>query len=338
MKFQLSAVAILFVMTMNSASLADSADSVPVRDLTEQTNYADNQSNQADSPVLSPANQSIQQGVTGQETDTQSESLSSPGVAVQSSSPAVMQAPSLSTQGESVQASPSFLGQLTLDQRITRLEAQMNNFVKMDLPARLDDLQQQIQSLTGQLQVVQHDLKLLNQQQRVFYKDLDQRIKQAQNLSGNGDEDADNHVSPPASKSPSTEPTSSSSINEKDSAAYQKAFDALKKKQFDQAESAFNAYLSNFPNGQYAANAHYWLGELYLLDKNLKSAGDEFNTVMTKYSSSSKFRDACLKVAIVHASMGQEELAKKELSLLKQKYPGSTVAQLASIQLQQLGE
>ena len=42
--------------------------------------------------------------------------------------------------------------------------------------------------------------------------------------------------------------------------------------------------LHKYPAGQFAANAHYWLGELYgLLNKNNQSA-DEFATVVKKLS------------------------------------------------------
>ncbi len=225
----------------------------------------------------------------------------------------------------------SFAGQMTQEQRVARLEAQINNFVKMNLPGRIDELQQQVQTLTGQLQVQQHDLTLLNQQQRAFFKDLDQRIKQAQ-ISGSGNGDSNNTAD---AKSSSTKASADDAL-QTDVQAYQKAFDLLKQKQFTEAKDGFAAYINSFPKGKYIANAHYWSGELYLLDKDYKAAGDEFSIVVNNYSASNKAKDASLKLAMVHANTGQKDLAMKELSLLKQKYPGTTVAQLASIQLQQL--
>lgn len=46
------------------------------------------------------------------------------------------------------------------------------------LLAKINNLQQEIQKLRGQLEVQAHDLRLLTQQQEAYYKDLDQRIAQ----------------------------------------------------------------------------------------------------------------------------------------------------------------
>src|SRR3989344_181988 len=65
---------------------------------------------------------------------------------------------------------------MTTEQRLTRLENQLNNLTKMNLPQQLSDVQQELQKLSGQLQEQQRDLKTLNDQQRSFYQDLNQRI------------------------------------------------------------------------------------------------------------------------------------------------------------------
>ncbi len=44
------------------------------------------------------------------------------------------------------------------------------------LLGKIDAMQQEIQQLRGKLEVQGHDLKLLNEQQRAFYRDLDKRI------------------------------------------------------------------------------------------------------------------------------------------------------------------
>ena len=46
-------------------------------------------------------------------------------------------------------------------------------------------------------------------------------------------------------------------------------------RQFEKAITSFNQFLQQYPDGQYAANAHYWLGELYLVldPPDLESGG-----------------------------------------------------------------
>lgn len=46
------------------------------------------------------------------------------------------------------------------------------------LLSRLEAAQQEIQQLQGKIEVQAHDLKLLHEQQRAFYEDLDKRLTQ----------------------------------------------------------------------------------------------------------------------------------------------------------------
>src|SRR5690606_23823944 len=71
-------------------------------------------------------------------------------------------------------------------------------------------------------------------------------------------------------------------------ASYTAAYDLLKNRQIDQAVTAFDAHLQRYPTGQYAANAHYWLGENYLLQNNLGSAEKAFATVVNELAADRK--------------------------------------------------
>ena len=60
--------------------------------------------------------------------------------------------------------------------------------------------------------------------------------------------------------------------------AYRAAYALVQGRQFEQAIPAFKQFLQRYPDGQYAANAHYWLGELYLVvdPPDLESARQSF--------------------------------------------------------------
>lgn len=221
---------------------------------------------------------------------------------------------------------------LTLSQRLVRIQQQINNLVDMNLPQQMSDLRQELAQLRGQLQVQAHDLKLLNNQQRSFYRDLDQRIDQLKNLNSGGGSGNNNGVN---SNANAASPTSNN-IRMKESNAYQAAFSFLKKKQYGKSQTAFQEYLNDYPNGQYVSNAHYWLGEIYLAQKNNEQAAQQFQTVISKFPKTPKIGDAKLKLAVIHANMGKIKLARQELMQLKKQHPDSTAAQLANIRLQQL--
>ena len=222
---------------------------------------------------------------------------------------------------------PSMTQNMSSDQRLARVEQQIANMVQMNLPQQIADLQQTMQQLQGELQVQEHDLKLLNDQQRNFYQDLDRRISQLQNLAGNNNDN---------SKQDLSKASEHASLQLKDSDAYKAAFKLVTKQQYEPAKNALQRYLKNYSNGQFAANANYWLGEIHLSQQNYSQAQQAFNTVVTKFSHSPKAQDAKLKLAMVHIKMGHADKAKQELTQIKKHYPGSTAAQLATIQLQQL--
>ena len=77
---------------------------------------------------------------------------------------------------------------------------------------------------------------------------------------------------------------------------YQTAYDLIKAKKYNEAINALQKMLQKYPSGQFAANAHYWLGELFgLLGKNDQSAS-EFSSVVKNYPDSPKVSDAQLSL------------------------------------------
>ncbi|OGT98799.1 MAG: tol-pal system protein YbgF [Gammaproteobacteria bacterium RIFOXYB2_FULL_38_6] len=229
-----------------------------------------------------------------------------------------------------------------------QIAQQVNNLVQMNLPQQINDLQEQIQQLQGQLQVQQHDIKLLNMQQRSFYQDLDQRINQVSALNSNTNSSSANTTSSTNSASVTTPAITSihtatakktmqqSNAKLTESSEYEHAFELIAKKQYDPAAKALNQYLNDYPTGQFVANTHYWLGEIYLLQDKLSQALQEFQTVINHYPDSSKVSDAKLKLAILHLHQGKTEQAVNELNQIKKQYPNTTASQLAAIQLQQI--
>lgn len=292
------------------------ANDAPVVDITQNSDLNQQQA------VPAPAATSVAQvNTNSDETD-----LSATSVAAAAATNSNMTAATPNTVNTLQQ-----LSQLPVNQRLARLEQQMANLIQMNLPQQITDMQQQLQQLSGQLQVQEHDLKLLNDQQRSFYQDLQQQITQLKNLSGNG---ASVKALPKDTKALAN--ISNNNIKLKDSNTYKAAFELLSKRQYAKAKQAFQNYLNDYPNGDFLVNAHYWLGEIFLLEKDNSNASKQFTAVIQNFPKSSKVPDARLKLAIIHANTGKVAQARKELRQIQKQYPDSTAAQLASIQLQQL--
>ncbi len=259
---------------------------------------------------------------------------------------------------------------LPVRDRLRLLEQQVNNLTQMNLPAKIDNLQQQIQQLNGQLEVQAHDIQSLSDQQKSFYQDINQRLGN-QKTSKASDvtppvADASQTIAPATSDSDATTtaPTSSSTADQiakaeanvtqnnasaqnasaaaqiatagSEDKAYQSAFDLLANKKNAQAITAFQEFNKAYPNGNFSGNAHYWLGELYSQQNKNDLAAQEFTTVIQKFPQNAKVPDAMLKLAILHDEAGLHTKAQQELRKLIQQFPNSTAARLAGMRLQQM--
>jgi len=69
---------------------------------------------------------------------------------------------------------------LSMPDRLQRLETKVDNLAQSNASSRLEELQQIIQELRGQLEKQAHDLELLTANQKSFYQDLNNRISQQQ--------------------------------------------------------------------------------------------------------------------------------------------------------------
>ncbi len=212
---------------------------------------------------------------------------------------------------------------------------------------KIQGLQQDLQELRGQLEVQAHDLKLLQEQQLSFYKDLDARIRNAPAAapSAKNEPPTDLTIGTKTANA-TTEPVSQpiqpveriARANPADEQiSYLAAYELVKSKRFDDALTAMQAFVTRYPQGGYTANAEYWLGELYMVKKNYPQATEHFNVVLQQFPSSSKCSASMLKIGYAMAASGKTQEAKERLQDVVKKYPDTNTAQLAAAKLESLG-
>lgn len=248
---------------------------------------------------------------------------------------------------------------LNLEQRVSRAEQQINHIQEKEASSKINTLQTELQALRGKLEELNHQLEQLQSQIRSQYADLDKRINESAR--------ADTAVSPPENtlassedSSPLTKPTKVKKIIAtkeitktktkpetvntdqpnvaEEQQIYQTAYDLIKAKKYNEAVNALQKMLHKYPTGQFAANAHYWLGELYgLLGKNEESA-NQFGEVINKYPDSPKVSDAQLKLGLIQLAQFKWAEAKQVFKKVINRYPGTASARLAAQQLKQIRE
>jgi tol-pal system protein YbgF len=242
---------------------------------------------------------------------------------------------SAQTQPDSQSASPqASTRSMSTQQRLARLEQQLNNLQGSDSSAVVNSLQSDVQSLRGQVEDLNRQVSQLQTQVRTNYTDLDKRLAHQPAPAKQQLADATPAAAPPtadkavdASKQPNVA---------EEQQIYQTAYNYIKAKKYNEAVAALQNMLQKYPSGQFAANAHYWLGELYgLMNKNKQSAA-EFNTIVSNYPDSPKVSDAQLKLGLIFASETNWSEAKSAFRKVINRYPGTTSARVASEQLKQI--
>ena len=78
---------------------------------------------------------------------------------------------------------------------------------------------------------------------------------------------------------------------------FQAAFDNIRNKNWDEAKNLFTKFIKNNPENQLSGSAHYWLGELYILEKKYRDAALILAEGYQKFPKSIKSPDTLFKLS-----------------------------------------
>lgn len=185
---------------------------------------------------------------------------------------------------------------------------------------QLQQLQQEVMMLNGKVEEQAHELRSLKEQSLERYVDLDRRIA--------GGAAALPAVPASSTATAAVKPTTgNSNVAEQagEGEAYRSAYALVRTQKFNDATAAFKQFLRDYPTGKYAPNAHYWLGELYLVMQpaDLESSRQAFTLLLSQYPGNSKAPDAMYKLGKVYFMKGNREKAREYLNRVISQY-GST--------------
>ncbi|MGR9115657.1 MAG: tol-pal system protein YbgF [Gammaproteobacteria bacterium] len=210
-----------------------------------------------------------------------------------------------------------------------------------EILGRMEQLQTELQQLRGTLEEQGYAITELKKRQNTIYSDLDQRLQALEGGSVPKEQppvasQLDPEVSPqPQAQTPAAAPATLGAP-ETEKQRYQQAYETLKNGHYSQAITEFNRFLNDYPAGQYADNAQYWLGEAYKVNQEISSARDAFSKVVSNYPKSPKVQDALLKLGYIEFDQNNIAKAREYFKQITLNYPGTTAAHLASKKLQQM--
>ena len=199
---------------------------------------------------------------------------------------------------------------------------------------QLQTLQQEVMELRGLVEEHQQSIRQLKQQRLDDYKSLDRRIAEmSQNGVPGNTIGSEPRTTGTVVRSGQTTASTLPQVGEEE--AYRTAYGLVRDRQFDQAMISFEEFVTQYPDGSYAPNGYYWLGELYLLKGMNSKARQSFETLLSRFADNRKVPDAMFKLAKVHHLEGRNQQAKQLLDQVISEYANSAAARLANGYLQQ---
>lgn len=208
--------------------------------------------------------------------------------------------------------------------------------VGTDVAARMQlqisKMQEQLRSMNGQVEETQHRITVLEQRLDRMADDLEFRLQRIEDaISGGGAaafSSTDSGATPPATGTGSSAPSlavvpavpglpADASPREQ----YDFAFDMLKKRDYNGAGVALEAFLEKNPDHALSGNAIYWLGETHYVKKEYKAAAKVFLDGYQSYPTGSKAPDNLLKLGMSLAAYGDTGSACKTFKKLLSTFP-----------------
>lgn len=120
---------------------------------------------------------------------------------------------------------------------------------------------------------------------------------------------------------PRTGPSVAAATSTSPKEAYDAAFAALQRKEFEQAEMGFRQFLQANPRDRRVADATFWLGESYLQRQRYRESAEQFLKVSRDHAKAPKAPDSLLKLGISLNGLGAKDQACATYAKVGVDYP-----------------
>lgn len=218
------------------------------------------------------------------------------------------------------------------------------------LSLRLDQIEQSMRDLTGQVERMQFEVRQVNQRLETFAADTDFRLRDMEGTGGASQPQSLGSAPPrlvppgapqqgagerplsqaqaatvgtlgtlPADVAAAAAAPPQGSADE----AYGAAMGFLRQGDYDAAEAAFTGFLEAHGSSSLAGNAQYWLGETYYVREQYPAAARAFLEGYQTHASSPKAPDSLLKLGMTLLALGQKQDGCITLSEVPRTFPNA---------------
>lgn len=196
----------------------------------------------------------------------------------------------------------------------TLQQSKADNSAVLELSNQNDQLRQEIARLNGQIEVLSNEVANIQQRQKDFYVDLDNRLRklEPQVVAVDGKD---------------------ATVELSEQRTYDNALALFKAGDYKKSGAAFADFLQRYPQSAYAPSAQYWIGNAYYAQRDYKNAIAAQQALLKKYPGNPKGADALLNIASSYTELKDKSAAKKTLESLVAQYPTAPAAQTAKERL-----
>ena len=221
----------------------------------------------------------------------------------------------------------------SIDLRIYDLEKDIKNltlqfeeilFKLDDLSVAMDNLENKLITIKDTVEINQNSIEIENKElsndDDISIKDentlgkikLTENNQQLNNIDGSSiDTDEDKNA------------LENEIINLNPEEQLQYALDQMMKKNYDKSKEILESFILNYPDNNLSGSAHFWLGKIYLFQKNYRKAAIVYGEGVQKFPKSIKAAEMYYELAKSLKEMNKIDEACKTLDLLDENYKGN---------------
>lgn len=246
-----------------------------------------------------------------------------------------------------------------IEQRLSAAEAHRGGvaggtmaagYTAADLESRMTSLEEENNRVTGSVERMGNALERLAKRMDDWQKDLDMRLGDIETRLGKLEQapaatptasveagsgtPVENVLNKGAAGGTAKKPVIPAGMSPTDH--YNKAYAYLTAADYPNAQAWLEEFIKRYPDNALADNAHYWLGEVYLVQNNPTNAAVEFRDGLKAFPKGGKAPANLFKLGVALDQLKKPDLAKATWEQLMKAYPNSPESARAKEKLLQL--
>jgi len=143
-------------------------------------------------------------------------------------------------------------------------------------------------------------------------------------------------TAPPGAAAPHSPPRAAALHTADIAESYRRAIVLIGQAKYAEARAAFQKVFDAEPAGQLADNALFWIGETYFAAGDYPNAMRYYERVTKEFAEENKAPDAMFKLGVAYAKSGDLAMARRAFDECIAKYPYSSSAAAAKVELKRI--